>query len=676
MASHPDDPGEGSGPRPIGDVVRGLDAVRARLAAVEDVDMGATPPASDSIAEAVEPEAPASQPRRRSRSRASTKPRPDVPFRNHDGELQYGLDQEGADGAKERRWVPVGSELRALGWTRTGENEDWGLLLEVVDRDGELHPWAMPWAMLAGSGEAARARLMALGWRPHRASGPKWRDRLTEYLLGIDPEERVRCVPTVGWHRVPRSTGDGTALIFAFPEDAVTGEDVAERVVLQTAEPLNHAFREAGTLEEWQREVGGLAVGNSRLLLALSAAFAAPLLELLGESGFLIHLRGGSSSGKSTALLLAGSAWGGGGSQGYGLTWRTTDNAGEATFAMHNAALLCLDELGQVDPKAAGAVAYMLAQGQGKARLGREGQVRRTFAWRLVGLSSGEIALADKIAEGGGRIAAGQGVRVLDVRADASQGMGLFEDLHGGDDPGAFSQRIKAGASRYYGTAARTFLRALLADLDGALARVAHHRRTILAVLPEEADGQVKRVAGAFALVGAAGELAAELGVVPWDLGEATEGARRCFVEWLAERGGSDAAEVIDAAARLRRAVEVDGHSRFLPWRHDPRVVVRTNSLGYLRTAEDGGKREDDDPPAVPTYFLHKSGMDELLRGLDQKAVLRDLANRKVIVRQAVTEKGLPVQALSRTYHVPSENRSIRLFELNLTALMSGADHS
>jgi hypothetical protein len=46
-------------------------------------------------------------------------------------------------------------------------------------------------------------------------------------------------------------------------------------------------------------------------------------------------------------------------------------------------------------------------------------------------LSSGEIGLADKIAEDGRgkKMAAGQRVRIVDVSADAGAGMGMFENL-------------------------------------------------------------------------------------------------------------------------------------------------------------------------------------------------------------------------------------------------------
>ncbi|SUG64782.1 Phage DNA primase [Salmonella enterica subsp. enterica] len=52
----------------------------------------------------------------------------------------------------------------------------------------------------------------------------------------------------------------------------------------------------------------------------------------------------------------------------YWHSWRATGNALEGIASRHNDALLPLDELREVDPREAGMIAYMLANGQGKGR--------------------------------------------------------------------------------------------------------------------------------------------------------------------------------------------------------------------------------------------------------------------------------------------------------------------
>lgn len=225
----------------------------------------------------------------------------------------------------------------------------------------------------------------------------------------------LRCFIRVGWH------GE----TYVLPDGPIGAAEGGEQVIMQTTETPDHAFNVAGSLAEWQAAVAGPALGNSRLVLAIAAGFAAPMLALAGDDGGGFHFRGASSSGKSTALVVAGSVWGGGGTRGFVRQWRATDNALESVASLSCDNLLCLDELSQVDAKAAGSAAYMLANGKGKARAGREGQARKMLEWRVLFLSIGEIALEDKIKEGGGRIAAGMEVRVIDLRADASAGMGI-----------------------------------------------------------------------------------------------------------------------------------------------------------------------------------------------------------------------------------------------------------
>ena len=67
----------------------------------------------------------------------------------------------------------------------------------------------------------------------------------------------------------------------------------------------------------------------------------------------------------------------------------------------HNDRLLILDELSQCDPKEAGESAYLLANGQGKARALRNGTARASQRWRMLLLSAGEESLSSLMARAG-----------------------------------------------------------------------------------------------------------------------------------------------------------------------------------------------------------------------------------------------------------------------------------
>lgn len=549
------------------------------------------------------------------------------------------------DGAA--RWAWVCSPVEVAAKTRSGDGEDWGRLLRVTDDDGEPHEWAMPMEMLAGDGGEYRRRLLALGARI--APGKAGRDRLHEYLSNASPDTRARCVDRIGWH-------GGR---FILPGDGMTGA-AGEAVVLQTGNKAGaYAYGTMGSVEDWRGGVSSLASGNSRLLLALSAAFAAPLMDLCGDEGGGFHFRGGSSTGKSTALVAAGSIWGGG-PRGYMRQWRATDNALEGVALAHNDCLLCLDELSQIHAGAAGSAAYMLANGAGKARQAAGGGAREIATWRVLFLSNGEIGLADKIAEGGGRAAAGMAVRIVDIGADAGAGLGLFEALHDSENAAAFAQRVKAAARASYGAVGRAYIDALESDLDGIGERVGALRRAFIAdVARPEMDGQVLRVLDRFALVGAAGELAHALGLVGWKEGEALGAAARCFADWIKDRGGVGSAEEAEAMERVRAFIAEHGEARFTPFDGVRPNRPTMKRAGYVKLVDSMGE------PIEPEYFVDPGvWRGEILAGLDVRTMNAALEAAGVLP-DGVNAKGV---------RVPAEKGTRRLYRISQAFLRGGAD--
>ena len=215
-------------------------------------------------------------------------------------------------------------------------------------------------------------------------------------------------------------------------------------------------------LQDWQREVAALCVGNSRLTFAVSCAFASLLLRTsaMKTAGFIS--RAPVRSVRARLLCVASSVFGG---SDYMQSWRATANGLEAVAAQHNDSLLCLDEIKQVDPKEAGEIAYMLGNGNGKNRADRAGFARARQTWRLLLLSSGELSLEDHLITVGKRVYAGEETRLADIPADTGR-HGAFEALHGYTSGEAFARALKAATQRNHGTAAREFVRRLT-GLDG-----------------------------------------------------------------------------------------------------------------------------------------------------------------------------------------------------------------
>lgn len=494
--------------------------------------------------------------------------------------------------------------------------------------------------MLAGDGTVYREHLLSLGLI--MAPGRFARDSLHEYISTARPSAKARCVDRTGWH-------DG---VFVLP-DVTIGPQPTERVLLQLETVPDHAFFVRGTLESWQKNVAAYAVGNSRLVMALSTAFAAPLVELTGQESAGFHVRGRSSTGKSSALEAAGSVWGGGGKRKkYIESWRATDNGLETVAVTHSDTLLCLDEISQVDAKAAGAVAYMLANGGGG---------RPAATWQLLWLSSGEISLADKLAEDGTakKITAGQQVRVIDIPADAQAGMGLFEQLHGFASAAKFSDHLKAASQEHYGVAARVFLARVAEDLTlndpQILPAVRGHIDDFQKRhCPDGADGQVSRVVTKFAMVAAAGELAIALKILPWEPGEAAAGVEKCLRAWLDCRGGTEPVEIIDGVRQVLTFLQLHGAGRFEPWGDgldgtDPWAKHVDRRLGW-RKLSDRKQWE---------YYVTPGGWREMTTGYDAAEIARAMIERKMLVPDAGGKSAKSVKppgyAKQRLYHIPAE---------------------
>ena len=185
--------------------------------------------------------------------------------------------------------------------------------------------------------------------------------------------------------------------MYSTPSETIV--DAGEMVVFQNAHAIEPALMVAGTAEAWRDSVAALAAGNTRLVFALAVAFAGTLADIVGEDSGGFHMRGKSLSGKSTALKVAASVWCE--PKAYVRLWRATANGLEGLAALHNYRLLILDELSQCDPKKADESAYLLANGQGKARALRNGTARASQRWRMLLLSAGEESLSSLMARAG-----------------------------------------------------------------------------------------------------------------------------------------------------------------------------------------------------------------------------------------------------------------------------------
>ena len=487
-----------------------------------------------------------------------------------------------------QKWVCSPLHIDAL--TTDHQHGNFGRLLRFKSSTGRWATWAMPMATLRGDCSDLRGELLGMGVE----IDPFNRMLLPVYLQEKAPQRRVQCALQTGW-----ASADYKA--FVLP-DSVIGPQ-ANNVIYQTEGRAADEYTMAGTLHGWQDGVGAMAVGNPMLILALSAAFAGPVLARCGAESGGLHFIGDSSTGKTSALHGACSVWGG---PNFKRSWRTTSNGLEGAASLFNDSLLALDEISECDPRAVGETIYMLGNGRGKQRAGRTGAARAVASWRSSVLSNGERSIATTMTEGGHRIKVGQSVRLLDVPVQRKHG--AWDNLHQHQSGTQFSDALKREAATHYGHAGRAFLEKLSRDHDTSFSTALDNIKALPAL---QGDGsQAARAAARFAVLALAGELAITYGVAPWPVGSAIEAAAVGFAAWQslrgADKGNAERGQIADS---INSFLERHGDSRFTDADHDDeqRALLVRDRAGWWRGASDGGR----------VYLFTADGLREALKGYD-----------------------------------------------------------
>jgi len=528
-----------------------------------------------------------------------------------DGLIYYPEPKKDSDGTEVEQhelWLCAPLEVMSLA---IDEEERWGKMLRWLDPNQEPVWWVMPNKLLAKKDELWQE---LLGRGLAITDDPNGRNKLHSYLNRQQPDKRARVVSRLGWYL------DGDATAFVLP-DAVYGDPGGGQIVYQNRNHNPYAAK--GTIAEWSDRIGQLCVGNSRLVVAVSTGFTSSLLLLVGEESGGLHFQGDSRAGKTTVLMVGASV--GGRPKDITILWRATSNGLEAICEERCDGVMCLDEMGQVDAKEAGEIAYMIANNKGKSRMSRNIEARKSKEWRILFLSSGEISLADKMTENGKKPRAGQEVRLLDIPADAGSGMGIFENLHGAGSPGEFAEQLRRAAQDIYGAPLRGFIDAIAtayADDPERLKSALRKTRDefIRDHLPAGASGQVRTAYGRFGLIAAAGEIATRFELTGWPEGEAARAAVKCFQAWLAKRGTIGDHDLEAGIRQVIAYLERHGSSRFEDW--DYEGTTAPNRVGFRKgITGDGGRH-------CEYYVLPQAWKDELCRGYDAKAIAKAMVER------------------------------------------------
>jgi putative DNA primase/helicase len=375
----------------------------------------------------------------------------------------------------------------------------------AIDVGGKRSKVLMPYDGLVGGSRAALAQLNRHG--AHLIS-PKAASEFLKRLQELGPQEPSFDVATrVG------PFGDA----FVLPDTTISATDeIVETRFDDSLQDYLSWGREGGTSNGW-RQFEALAVGNTRLILALGAAFVGPLRLITPIEPVAFQLTGEGGTGKTTIGAVASSVWGqrllGGAPHPLcgGDSWNNTLNNLERVLATRDHTFSFLDEGHLVGAKDLVAAIFLICEGQGK---GRYTEVRR-WDWFAPVFGTSNDSVAETLWKAGEPLARAAFDRLIDIPLPQG-GFGAFENLRGSASVGDFCVRLKAISDVHHGVVGRDYVLKILQDLaedrEELASWVQARRASFIDVATKSvsADPDHCRVIGHFATVYAALQLAAD----------------------------------------------------------------------------------------------------------------------------------------------------------------------
>lgn len=252
--------------------------------------------------------------------------------------------------------------------------------------------------------------------------------------------------------------------------------------------------------------------------------------------------------------------------------------------------------------------------------------------------------------EGGYRAKAGQSVRMLDL--PVSEDFGAWNDLHGATSGAAFSDALQRGAAKHHGHAGRAFLEKLTRDKKDFCATLEEFKALPM-FMREGGQGQDKRAAARFAIVGMAGEIATEYRITGWPEGAAIKAAAHGFKLWASLRGTGDG-EQRQILRQVAAFIDRHGDGRFSSDKDNNHTSIKDRA-GWWR----------DDVSGDREYLFNADGLREATKGFDFTRALDVLQ-----AAGALTSPGLNKR--SKAYRVGG--RAVQLYAISTEKLEGGGN--
>ena len=348
---------------------------------------------------------------------------------------------------------------------------------------------------------------------------------LGEIIKCDQPQKNIILVKRPGWHQIFGSN------IKVYVLDKKVFKPSGTKFEIILGDDCSATYQSNGSLEDWKNYVGQFCSGNSRLIFAISAGLAGPVLDLIGYQSTGLHLFGFSRSGKTTTIKVLCSLFG---NRDFGSSWYATSNALQATAIKYSDSSLTLDEIAQCDAKSVSAAVYHLTNSATKGRANAEGKANTANKFRLIVFSSGEMSLASYLLQDGIKIKPGQISRFLSI---PSPKKGMFTNFHGKESLQKFAEMLIDNTSKYFGTAGPEFIQHLVDDqiniIQSLQLQIDDIQVQLLSNINDEDISDLYRdAAGRFSVIAATGELAISYGIFPFKAGEVIKACDLCFRAW------------------------------------------------------------------------------------------------------------------------------------------------
>ena len=496
-----------------------------------------------------------------------------------------------------------GHHSRILDWSYLGRHVLMNLPMELV---GERAGWAL-------------LRKLGLVLSSNR--------RNLEKLADFIQADHVRLGKTPDiWHVT--TSGGWQFGAYVLPNGEIIGQP-DKRVFLENTQ--FKAAQKLGTVESWRDTVGHATRNNTRCMLALGFAFAAPLARLVGVKSGGVHIFGDSSSGKTSALNAALSVFG-----DEILTWNATAIALTNAAAARNDGLMGIDEVGQGDAEAISKASYTICNETSRMQSNADSRSNREqMSWRVLIVSTGEKDLGTMLKSGGVEIHAGQEVRLASIPSDAGKDLGAFDTLNGFASSGDLADFINKAAAVHRGMVGRAFIEHIQPQLDAIKRRLNDSIRKGLE--DPKLTGQRRRVLERFVLAGEALEIATDAGLTGWEKGEGMKACLDCFDTWEQRQGkGSfEDRKILDQVQywlsrnHQSRFIDVDQLEKeekdFEDGKAPSKRDMIHNAAGYKKRDKDGNYYHLIEPAVFK---------EEVAKGFEASKVA------SVLIRAGMLEKG------------------------------------